>query len=552
MRALRLGRLGRLARYRDIALLLRRLVRAAPGGAEDGAPEELAAELERLGPTFVKLGQLLSTRSDLLPEPYVEALERLQDRVEPFPLREARATVEAELGAPLSELYRDFEPEPVAAASLSQIHRARLRNGRAVAVKVQRPGLRETVLEDLAALADAARFLDRHTRFGRRYELGLVVDEFRRSLVAELDFTREAHNLRTLAANLEEFPRILVPKPYERLTSTRVLTMDFIDGRKATALPPGALPASDGSALADELFRCYLQQILVDGFFHADPHPGNVLLAPGGRIALLDLGMTARVGPELQQSLLALLLAISEGRSEDAASEAIRAGARREGFREDEFRARVGALVLDSMDATISQLNLGRVIFDIARASAECGLRPPRAFPLLGKSLLNLDRVVSALDPDFEPADAVRAESARLLQERLNRSLSRAAMASSLLEIRDFAGRLPARLGKVLDVLGGKELRVKVDALDENLLIQGMQKIANRIALGVVLASLIIGAALMMQVETSFRILEYPGLAILLFLAAAAGSVMMMLDILYYDDKRRISLRGPPDKGAAD
>jgi ubiquinone biosynthesis protein len=542
--------LRHLGRYRDIAGLLRRHARAAglPGGAPGAGPEDLARDLEALGPTFVKLAQLLSTRSDLLPQPYLDALERLQDAVKPFPFEEARRIVEEELGGKLRHLFRRFEREPVAAASLSQIHRAELRDGTVVAVKVQRPGLHDIVEEDMAALAEAAELLDRHTRFGRRYEFGRLVEEMRRSLLAELDFRAEAQNLRALAENLEDFDRLLVPAPHEDYCSGRVLTMDFVRGRKVTALSPLALQELDGGAMAGQLFRAYLRQILVDGFFHADPHPGNLLVVRGGRLAILDLGMVARLGPALQQKLLSLLLAVSEGRGDDAASISIEAGVKREDFTEVAFRERVDALVLEKRDATIAEMDLGRVVFEIARISGECGLRPPRELALIGKALLNLDRVVSALDPDFSPADCVRDEAPLLLRERMDRSMSRANLASSMLELREFAGRLPARLGKLLDVLGGNEIRVKVDALDETLLIQGMQKIANRIAMGVVLAALIIGAALMMQVQTTFRILEYPGVAILLFGAAAFGACVLLLDILYYDDKRKVSLRAAPDR----
>ena len=551
-----------LGRYRDIALLLNKYARSdvgrgvldgeepspgAPAPAGGPGPAELAADLERLGPTFIKLGQLMSTRADMLPASWVVELERLQDRVKPFPAAEARRVVETELGARVGRLFREFDDEPVAAASLSQIHRAKLRDGRVVAVKIQRPGVRETIVEDMEALSEAASFLDRRTKFGRRYETGRVVSELRKTLLHELDFAREAMNLRELADNLAEFDKLVVPEPVEGLTTARVLTMAFIRGRKVTTATPLRLQEVESRELADQLFRAYLKQILVDGFFHADPHPGNLLLTNDGRVAVLDLGMVERIGPELQQELLSLMLAIGEGRAEDAASAAIRIGVKRETFQEGRFRSRIAELVLSNKGATISEMDVGRIIFEIARFAGTCGLRLPQEMTMIGKALLNLDQVVRALDPDFDPAEAIRAESVALLEERMEKVFTRSNAAAGLLEVQKFASKLPQRLGKVLDVLGGNELRVKVDAVDENLLIQGMQKIANRISLGVVLASLIIGAALMMRVPTSFRIFEYPGLAILLFLGAAAASLIMVADILYYDDKRRARPRGADD-----
>lgn len=539
---------ARLRRYKDIALLLAKHLRLEAGRRRDGdeaaraTPRELAADLERLGPTFVKLGQLLSTRPDLLPQEHVEALARLQDDVAPFPFEEARAIVEAELGVRLHKAFRRFDPEPVAAASLAQIHRAELHDGTPAAVKVQRPGIRESLGADLAALTAAAEFADRHTSAGR-YELSSVVGEFRKSVHRELDYRQEADNLRRIARNLRRFDRLVVPRPHEDYSTDRVLTMDFVEGRKITALSPMGLNEIDGPRLAGQLFRAYLQQILVDGFFHADPHPGNVVLAPGGRLAILDLGMAASLGPVLQENLLRLLLAVSEGRSEAAADAAISVGTRREGFLEEDFRRRVNELVLTHSEQTLARMNLGRLIFDIARVSADCGLRLPPEVNMIGKALLNLEQIVRTLDPGFAPSAVVRDESSRLMAERLGSGVTRTGIASGLLQLQEFAERLPGRIGKALDVLGANDLRLKVDAVDERVLIQGMQKIANRIAMGLVLAALIVGAALMMQVQTRFRLLGYPGLAILLFLAAVLGGVILILDVLYYDEKRRARLR---------
>lgn len=531
---------GTLGRYRDVARLLTKYETASAD------PDELVSDLERLGPTFVKLGQLLSSRADLVPREYQDALARLQDDVSPFPYEDAVRVVEEELDVRLHKVFPVFGREPVAAASLAQIHRAELRDGRVVAVKVQRPGIGLQIRNDLDALERAASFLERHTAAGRRYELSLVLSQFRRRLQDELDFEREAANLVRMGDDLVDFDRLLVPQPYDDFTSPRVLTMDFVPGRKVTELTPLHLNEVDGPPLARQLFRAYLKQILVEGFFHADPHPGNIILADDGRLGILDLGMAGRVGPELQQDLLTLLLAISEGRCEDAATAAIRLGDPREDFREAPFRRGVCELVLRNVDSTISEISLGAVIFDIARLSADCGLRLPGELTLIAKVLLNLDQVIASLDPDFSPAQVVRDESAALMRERMARRMTRASISSGLLDLEDFALRLPRRLGKALDVIGNRELRLKVDAFDENLLIQGMQKIANRIALGVVLASLIIGAALMMQVRTRFTILDYPGIAMILFGFAALASFGLILDILYYDEKRRARLRAPP------
>ena len=504
-----------------------------------GEPAQLADDLERLGPTFVKLGQLLSTRSDLLPPAYTEALARLQDDVEPFPYEEVERLIEAELGVRLQKLFPEFEREPVAAASLGQTHRARLRDGRLVAVKVQRPGIRQRFVEDLAAISEVAAFLDQRTDLGRRYEFQNTVDELRRNLFRELDYLNEARNLRRLAVNLAGFDRLVVPLPHEDYSTSRVLTMDFIEGRKITDMSPLRLTEVDGPALADQLFRAYLKQILVDGFFHADPHPGNVLLTDDRRVALIDLGMTANLAPNLQEDLLTLLLAVVDGRSEDAAEIAIKIGHRRDGFHEHSFRDQVHRLVLTHKDSTLQQIDTGRVILEISRVSRTSGLRLPNEMTMLGKALLNLDEAVWTLDADYDPNTAIRREASSLVQARMKQTFTQGNVYTSLLELKKFAEKMPDRLGKILDVVADNRLEVKVRAFDETMLIEGLQKIANRIALGVVLGSLIIGAALLMRVQTAFTLFGYPGLAILLFLAAAGGGVALVLDILYRDEKRR-------------
>jgi len=279
-----------------------------PEGAPD--PEDLPKDLERLGPAFIKLGQVLSTRADLLPPPYLQALSRLQDKVEPFPFADVEQVVEQELGVRLSKAFSAFDERPLAAASLGQVHRAALRDGRVVAVKVQRPDVRERVTADLQAMEDIAGLLDTHTAAGRQFAFVEMVHEFRRTLWQELDYRREAHNLVRIGDNLARFPRIVVPRPIDDYTATRVLTMDFIQGRKITALSPIVRLDLDGEALASELFRAYLHQIVIDGFFHADPHPGNVFLTDDGRLALLDLGMVGRLSPGRQDQLLKMLLAV--------------------------------------------------------------------------------------------------------------------------------------------------------------------------------------------------------------------------------------------------
>jgi predicted unusual protein kinase regulating ubiquinone biosynthesis (AarF/ABC1/UbiB family) len=537
-------------RYRDIARLLIRYGRSdlvrdldveglgdvdldAPGGAD---AEQLAADLEALGPTFVKLGQLLSTRVDLLPKPYTDALSRLQDDVAPISFEEVERVVTEELGVDLRHGFTSFDEEPIAAASLAQVHHAVLRSGRDVAVKVQRPGIRTQITDDLSALAELARFADAHTSFGRRFGLSDLLEQFRKALLAELDYTREATNLVTLGRIVSPWTRLVVPRPVPDYSTSRVLTMDFLPGRKVTEITPLARTDLDGGPLVDDLFSAYLQQILGEGFFHADPHPGNVLLTPDGRLALLDVGMVARLTGSAQDQCVKLLLAVSDGNGEAAADAFVGLGTRREEFDAERFRTLTSDLVLRSVDLG-SDLQAGSVVLEMTRIAGECGLRPAPEMALVGKALLNLDQVAQSLDPAFAPAEAIRRNTAAILQTRMRTSTG--GMLGAVMEARDFTTQLPGRLNKVMDAVAGGQVHLKVDAIDEPQLLAVLQRLANRLASGLVLASLVVGAALMMQVPTRSRILGYPSIAMVCFALAALGGVALLLSVLMAD--RRIA-----------
>ncbi len=313
----------------------------------NAGPTSLAKDLEQLGPTFIKLGQLLSTRADVLPPEYQEALARLQDDVEPLPFGIIAQTIEKELQVRVSHAFSDFETTAIAAASIGQVHRARMRDGRRVVVKVQRPDLRARVDDDLAAMQELGAVLDEHTQLGRRIRFVQIVESLREVMTSELDFRQEAENCRTLKKNLEQFDRFIVPRVIDDFVSERVITLEYIEGAKVTDLSSVVLLELDRKMLADQLFKVYLHQVLIDGVFHADPHPGNLLLTPHGKIALMDFGMVSRIAPATQRQLLRLLMSLSEGHADEAAQDAMALGRpyKKGEFHEEEFREKVARVI---------------------------------------------------------------------------------------------------------------------------------------------------------------------------------------------------------------
>ena len=510
-----------------------------PANEGQATPDQLADDLEAMGPTYVKLGQVLSGRPDLLPEPYLKALARLQDKVKPFSFAEVEEIVTTELGVRISKAFSRFDAEPMAAASLGQVHSAALRDGRLVVVKVQRPNIAKQIAEDFEVLTEIAEFFDAHTELGKRHRFLNILEEFRVSIQQELNYEREAQNLITVGNNLKEFELIQVPQPVPDYSTRRVLTMDYVQGRKITALGPLARLEIKGAPLAEELFKAYLKQVLVDGLFHADPHPGNVFITDDGHIALLDFGMVGHTTPGMQDNLLKLLLAVSEGNSEQAAEVVIRMSQTADDFEAVEFRRRLGQLLALQQDQGLQKLNVGKSLLEVTKNAADNGLHVPSELTLLGKTMLQLDEIGKILDPTFDPNASIRRNVSELLTRRMKKQVTQGSALSALLEMKDFVGGLPSRVNRVMDTFTNGELEVKVRAVDAKVVMEGFQKIANRITAGIVLASLIMGASMLMQTQTSFHLFGYPGLAILCFLAAAAGGFWLVISIFVQDHQGR-------------
>jgi predicted unusual protein kinase regulating ubiquinone biosynthesis (AarF/ABC1/UbiB family) len=330
-----------------------------------------------------------------------------------------------------------------------------------------------------------------------------------------------------------------VPQPILDYSTKTVLTIEYVRGRKITALGPLARLDIDGEPLLEELFQAYLKQVLVDGLFHADPHPGNVFLTDDGRIALLDLGMVGHTTTEMQEHLLKLLLETSEGNGESVANHVIRISQTSEDFDQEEFRRKIGQLMAERQGQMLQHINVGKSLLEVSRHATDTGLTVPGELTLLGKTLLQLDEIGKLLDPSFDPNAAIRRNVGELISRRMGKDSSPARLFASLLEVKDFVSGLPTRLNKVMDTISNHELEVKVKATDAAVVMEGFQKVANRIATGLVLAALIVGASLLMQVRTTFTIWGYPGLAMLCFLAAAAGGLWLVISIVVQDQKKK-------------
>ncbi len=502
-------------------------------------PEDLVEDLIEMGPTYIKLGQLLSTRPDLLPDHYLEALAELQDDVESISFEQVREMVEEDIGMRISKAFEYFEEEPMATASIGQVHKAKLTSGKEVAVKIRRPGVKKDFLEDLNTLKKVADLAVKHNKKARQYGFDNILEEFRHMLLKELDYTREAENLVTLGRNLKEFKHLFVPQPIADYSSSRVLTMEYVKGKKVTELSSLKMMETDFSPVVDELVKAYLKQIVFDGFAHADPHPGNIHLMEDNRIALMDLGMVARFSPTLQENILKLLIAIGEYHIDEVADIILDMSTIGEEVDIPAFRKDVARLVMDHQYREVKDMQTGQLIIQINRIAAESGIKIAVQLNILGKILLNMDKIIATLTPNFDFQKAISKNVESMMLQKVKKEIQPHNFFAKALETKRLMEQLPDRINKITKNLAENKFEIKVNALDEKRLTSDFQKVANRITLGLIIASMIIGASLLMRVSSTFSILGYPGLPMLLFLFAAIAGIVLVVTILLRDEDFR-------------
>jgi len=502
--------------------------------------EAFANALRQMGPTYVKFGQLLSTRPDIVPHEYILALESLQDDLEPFSFADVERIVEEELGVRISKAFETFESAPLAAASLGQAHRAVLRDGREVVVKVQRPNVREQVRRDLEVFTEIATELEKHTDIGRKMSLVGAIEQARLVMYSELNYLQEARNTGILRLNLAGFPQIYIPEVVQDFTSARVLTTELVKGRKVSKLTPLALVEGDYAELASVLTQAYLKQICVDGFWHSDPHPGNVFVREiegNPQLVLLDFGMASRISQELQDEVIKLLLAISSNRGAEVADACVRMSEMQERFDAVKFTRDISTIVAAVHDVSASEINSGQLIFNIIAIANGNDLKVPPELTMLAKTLLHLDAITKKLDPDYDPQRVIRDYAEQLMSQKLAQKFNPRNFYPALLDLNQLVLDLPHRMREIVDLTSAGRLSFGIKLTQAEEFLAGIHKIANRITVGVVIAALLVSSSMMMRVPTSFTIFGYPGIAVLGYLLASAAAFYLIVSTMIRDRK---------------
>ena len=535
------------SRQRDIIEVVLRngwdfMRRLLTGGKTDEPklppPKVLHNILVDLGPVYVKLGQLLSTRPDLLPAEYIDELSTLQDEVPPVAWPLIEAVIQEELNRPLSEVFAKLNPEPVAAGSIAQTHRATLIDGREVALKVQRPGLEAVIKQDVALIRGIADLAAR-TDFGKDYDIVAIAEEFTKALQAELDFCTEASYTDQLRHNLSSSrwfdpSQLVVPEVYWDLTTQKLMVMEWLDGVPLLAAEMGKGKIADHQeerrALTTLLFRAFFQQLYIDGFFHADPHPGNLFYLSDGRVAILDCGMMGRLDPRTQQVLTEMILAIVDLDAQRCAQLTLQLA--------DSSHTIVNIARLESdydrmlrkyVNERLSDLNFSLIFYEILQTARNNKIRFPSNMGLYAKALANLEGVARQFDPEINLIDEIKPLMADLFRRQLIGEDPLQALLRTALDLKSLSLQSPRQIELLLDRVTSETLKWNLTIKDLDPLRRSMDDSANRLSFSILVGSLTIGAAIISANAPTGSLSQ---ISIALFVVASFLGLWLIVSIL--------------------
>ena len=501
-------------------------------------PEVLKKILVELGPFYVKLGQLLSTRPDLLPANYIEALTALQAQVPPVAWTDIEIVITEQLAKPIEQVFKYINPQPIAAGSIGQIHRATLLSGEEVAIKVLRPGIEKIVAQD-SALIKVIADLVALTEFGQSYDVVNLAEEFIKAVNAELDFTQEGHYTDQLRYNLtqsrwSEPKQLVIPKIYWHLTNSRLLVLEWLEGKQileADVSRPVTEQAISQrkSEITRILFRSFFQQIYIDGFFHADPHPGNIFYLDDGRVALIDCGMVGRLDPQTQQILTELLLAIVDLDAKRCSQLTIKLSESVVPITLVQLEVDYERMLRKYYNLNLNQINFSEVVYELLQIARRNRIKLPGNLGLFAKSLANLEGTARKFNPDINILEEVKPLLTNILEQQLIGSTPLQTALRTVLDLKSFSLKSPRQIEVLLDGLTSETLNVNLKIRDLDNLRRSLDNSANRLAFSVIIGSLIIGAAI---VTASAQSRQLTIISTVLFATASFIGLWLVVGIL--------------------
>ncbi len=530
-----------LHRYRDVAnvlakyglgllvdqLNLKELISRKEQGGElvekMSVPQRVRDVLAELGPTFIKLGQILSTRPDLIPHDYVREFEKLQDQVPPFASEIAEKLIQTELGKPVIEMFSGFDPSPIGSASIGQVHRARLKSGEEVIIKAQRPDINNVIETDLEILFDLARILESRTAWGKIYRLVDVVEEFAGAIREEMDYTLEGRNADRFRKNFTDDNNVVIPRVYWEFTTRRIMVMEYVAAVKISDLSGLAQAGYDPVRIARRVVEAMLKQAFVDGFYHADPHPGNLGVLPGNRIVFMDFGQVGRIDELTRDRFINLILAVIRQDAAGIVRNLLQIGVVGSEVNSRDLQKDVSRMMSKYYDLPLSKIRLGDTLGELFDLALHYQVRLPADVTLLAKASVTLEGLITRLDPELSFFDLAQAYGKRLLRQRLSPERLRKALTHNLYELGTILTNLPRQLENLLHQAGEGEFKIQLEHRNLQRAANKISLVGNRVSLAILIGSIIIGSSLIARQSSNSLLNGLPLAEIGFFVAVFLG-----------------------------
>ncbi|WP_455661795.1 ABC1 kinase family protein [Pradoshia sp.] len=453
------------------------------------AGERIRLILEELGPTYIKLGQMMSTRPDIIPAAIIFELEKLQDKVKEISFDEVKVIIEDELELPLEELFTEFNPVPIAAASIGQVHKAALPSGDVVAVKVQRPNITKTIDTDLEILHNLARMVEKRYKWAKNYGISDIVDEFSLSLNMELDYGVEGRNAEKIAAQFKEDDTIRVPAVYWDYSTKRVLTMEYVEGIKINDVKSLDELGFDRCLLSERFTEAMMKQILLEGLFHADPHPGNIFVQPGDRLVFLDFGNIGRISTQMKYEFASMLMALRRGSTDFVVRSILKIGVTPDDINHNQFRADVQEFIDNYYGKNLNSISISDLINDFFTLTYLHHIRIPSDLTMLGKAFLSVEGVVETLYPEYNILDIIEPFGDRLVKERFKPKNIAETVFNKVADYTDFFSEMPTSLKDLTSKLKDGKFSVQIKVPQLETFLAKMDKMANQLSYAIILLS---------------------------------------------------------------
>ena len=481
----------------------------------DSIPVHLRLAMEELSGTFIKLGQLLSLRPDLIPKEYADEFSKLQDSVPSFPFSIVKETIESEFKRPLNSIFLEFQEQPIAAASVGQVHKAKLKNGTIVAVKVQRPKIEEIFKTDIDILYKLTNLIEQNYPELKKYNLRQIVKEFEEYTKNELNYLVEARSIGIFYKKFENDKKIKIPRPYFEYSTKKVLTMEFIHG---VEISKAGLILKEKKQAVKLVVDCFLKQVLDYGIFHADPHPGNIFITRDKKLALIDFGIVGKISDDLRKKIENLFIALVQGNRVLIADFLIALNIVDEDINIEEFRDDLSLHLEKYYDTSLSQVDMSSLLYDLLALGKKYNMRFPSNFVLLIKAIATTEGFGKELDPDFNFVQACKPYVDKIIDNKTSPEYIVNSLKENMLNFKDLLTDLPSNLKTFLS--RKEKVRVDVDDSDIKRFTYYINKSLNRLAIGIIIAGLIIGSGLIIQSEIKPIVFNIPLLALICLIMA--------------------------------